>query len=84
MSNHETQGPPGIDPRALYFDTDLRGIGLSRAAAARAREAGELRSMRSGSRRTYLGAWLLDWIEAIAQPTAASPREREEVQRGAS
>ena len=54
-----------IDPAGIYDDSALvLGLGLTHAALARARRAGELRFSRKGMRTLYRGQWILDWLEA--------------------
>jgi hypothetical protein len=64
-----------IDPQAVYDDGALHFLlGLSSAALARARRAGELRFTRKGKRTLYLGQWVLDWINADARPEDCDER----------
>jgi hypothetical protein len=57
-----------IDAKAVYDDGALHcQLGLSSAALARARRAGELRYTRKGKRTLYLGQWVLDWINSDAR-----------------
>jgi hypothetical protein len=70
--------PVLIEPEALFDDGALRQVlGLTPATLAAARRKRLLRYTRQGNRILYLGRWLLDWLEADAEP--ALTRGREEV-----
>ena len=63
--------PISIKPDAVYDDGALYlSLGLTPAALARSRRAGELRYTRQGKRTLYLGRWVLDWLQATATTKA--------------
>jgi hypothetical protein len=67
--------PVSIDPQAVYDDGALHcELGLSSAALARARRAGELRYVRKGNRTLYLGEWVLEWLQADAAKGGANAK----------
>jgi hypothetical protein len=60
-----------IDPDAVYDDVLLyAALEVSAATLARARREGRLRYTCQGRRVLYLGAWVLAWLTADAQPSA--------------
>jgi hypothetical protein len=66
--------PVLIEPEALYDDGALRqALGLTPAALAAGRRSGALRFSRQGKRTFYKGAWVLEWLEAAANPSEPRP-----------
>jgi hypothetical protein len=58
---------PTIDPQGIYDDALLWAIlALDARTLRNAGRANELRFTRKGSRRFYLGRWVLDWLADIA------------------
>jgi hypothetical protein len=73
--------PVLIEPTAVFDDGSLYQVfGLSATTLAAARRAGKLRYVRQGHRVLYLGAWVLDWLNAVACP-AVTPETGAEVRR---
>jgi hypothetical protein len=68
----EALPPPQIHTDAIYHDGQARLLlGLTCAAMARARREGRLRFTRQGNCVLYRGSWLLAWLEADADRSAA-------------
>jgi hypothetical protein len=55
---------PRILPEGIYDDALLYEVlGMTPQVLKAARRAGELRSVRKGTRTLYLGEWVLDWLK---------------------
>jgi helix-turn-helix protein len=53
-----------INPQSLYTSWQLSAmLDVGEATLAKARRAGELRSVRKGRRVLFLGEWVLDWLQ---------------------
>jgi hypothetical protein len=61
-----------IDPEGIYDGDSLYAeLGVSAQALSRSRRDGSLKFARKGSRILYLGRWVLNWIAADAEGSAA-------------
>jgi hypothetical protein len=64
--------PARIDPDGIYHEGHAcLLLDLPSATLIRARRDGRLRFTRQGRRVLYRGRWLLEWLDADAQQSAA-------------
>ena len=64
----DTIPPARIDADGIYHDGEARLLlGVTDSAMRRARQSGDLRYSRQGTRIIYRGLWLTDWLDRTAE-----------------